>query len=54
MTAAQGVPPPGRVPAWRRYVNFLLAREISRLTRYYDGVYQWLPLKNDSGLLLGH
>jgi hypothetical protein len=39
-------------PVWKQYVNRLLATEISRLTRYYDRVIQWLPRKEESGLLL--
>jgi hypothetical protein len=37
---------------WKRYVNSLLAEELSSLTRYYDRVIQWLPRKEDDGLLL--
>jgi hypothetical protein len=37
---------------WTRYLNSLLAREVSGLTRYYDRVIQWLPRENDSGQLL--
>jgi hypothetical protein len=37
---------------WRRYVNSLIAREISALSRYYDRVIQWLPREQDTGLLL--
>jgi hypothetical protein len=36
----------------RRYVNQLIAREISSITRYFDQVIQWLPRKEDSGYLL--
>jgi hypothetical protein len=36
---------------WRRYVNLLIAREVSLVTRYYDRVLQWLPVKEDAGLL---
>ena len=42
------------IPSWKRYVNRLLARELSRITRYYDCVIQWLPRGNDSGLLLAN
>jgi len=42
-----------RPAAWKRYANRLIAREISRLTRYYDQVIQWLPRPDDAGLLLG-
>ncbi len=41
-----------RLPAWKRYVNGLIAGDISGLARYYDQVIQWLPRENDSGLLL--
>ena len=37
---------------WRRYVNALIGREISGLSRYYDKLIQWLPRKDDQGLLL--
>jgi len=40
------------VPAWKSYVNRLLGRELSKMTRYYDRVIQWLPRKEDSGVLL--
>lgn len=36
---------------WNYYLNHLIADEISSLTRYYDRVIQWLPRKEDSGLL---
>jgi len=42
----------GRLPRWRRYINRLLARELSALARYYDRVIQWLPREYDSGALL--
>lgn len=39
--------------AWRsRYLNTVLAREVSASIRYYDRVIQLLPLVHDSGLLL--
>ncbi len=41
-----------RPPRWSRYVNRLIASEISTLTRYYDRVIQWLPRKEDTGFLL--
>ncbi len=41
-----------RPPGWKRYANRLIARELSRLTRYYDQVIQWLPRPDDTGLLL--
>jgi len=33
---------------WTRYLNTFLARELSTITRYYDGIIQWLPRENDS------
>ncbi len=45
-------PRPRRPASWKRYANRLIARELSRLTRYYDQVIQWLPRPDDSGLLL--
>ncbi len=39
-------------PRWKTYVNAVLAAELSRLTRYYDQVIQWLPREDDRGLLL--
>ena len=50
----EATPPPpaaGR-PAWNRYLNRLLAREVSSLTRYYDRTIHWCPRPEDSGLLL--
>lgn len=41
-----------RLPGWKRYVNRLIATDISRVARYYDQVVQWLPRQDDSGLLL--
>lgn len=38
--------------AWRRYVNGLIAREISSFVRYYDRLIQWLPREQDTGALL--
>jgi hypothetical protein len=35
-----------------RYINRVIAREISTLTRYYDRVIQWLPRENDMGGLM--
>lgn len=32
-----------------RYINNVIAAEISRLTRYYDHLIQWLPRKEDTG-----
>ena len=39
-------------PAWRRYLNRVIGRELSTLTRYYDRVIQWIPRRDDTGLLL--
>src|SRR5215510_526888 len=39
-------------PRWNAYLNHLIAREISTITRYFDQVIQWLPIKHDSGHLL--
>ncbi len=39
-------------PGWHRYLNALIAAEISDLTRYYDQVIQYRPLPHDSGFLL--
>ena len=36
------------INSWQRYVNRLLAKELSRMTRYFDCVYQWLPRRSDS------
>jgi hypothetical protein len=36
-----------RINSWQRYVNVLLARELSRMVRYFDAVYQWLPRRED-------
>ncbi len=41
-----------RIPGWKRYVNGLIARNFSTLTRYYDQLIQWLPRDDDEGLLL--
>jgi hypothetical protein len=41
-----------RLPRWRRYVNRLLAAEISTVTRHCGGVVQWEPRAEDPGLLL--
>ena len=46
-------PARSRLPRWKRYVNRLIARDLSALTRYYDQVIQWLPRADDTGLLLG-
>jgi hypothetical protein len=37
---------------WTEYINVLIASELSRLTRYYDRVIQWLPRKEDSMVIL--
>ena len=37
---------------WRKYVNAIIAHDISAATRYYDRVIQWLPREGDQGLLL--
>jgi hypothetical protein len=37
---------------WRRYVNRVIGRELSTLTRYMNKSSQWMPRKEDSGLLL--
>jgi hypothetical protein len=42
-----------RLPVWRRYLNRLLAREVSTLVRYYDRVIQWIPRQDDCGAVLG-
>ncbi len=36
----------------RNYIYTVIAAEISSLTRYYDRLIQWLPRKEDDGLLL--
>ena len=41
-----------KIAKWKRYTNQLIAAEISTLTRYYDRVIQWLPRKDDTGVLL--
>lgn len=45
--------PLARLPAWRRYLNRLLAREVSTVVRYYDRVIQWIPRRDDCGAVLG-
>lgn len=40
-------------PSWRKYVNSLIASEISLLTRYCSKLLQLSPRSSDSGLLLG-
>jgi hypothetical protein len=41
----------GRPSRCSRYINHLIAVEISTLTKYYDRLLQWLPRPDDSGLL---
>jgi hypothetical protein len=36
------------------YLTRILAAQVSRLTRYYDGVIQFAPQQTDDGLLLRH
>ena len=40
------------IPSWKRYINRLLAREISATARFYDRTIQWLPREEDTGVLL--
>jgi hypothetical protein len=40
------------VSRWRRYVNSLLAGEISAFSRYYDQIIHFNPRANDTGVLL--
>jgi hypothetical protein len=40
------------VSRWSRYLNQIIGRELSTLTRYYDLVIQWMPRREDTGLLL--
>lgn len=58
LAPAKQAPPQGSAAApsrpWKHYVNRLLAKELSKLTRYYDCVIQWLPRKHDTGLLLAY
>jgi len=39
---------------WQLYLNKLIAREISKATRYYDAVIQIFPREGDSGFLLNN
>lgn len=41
-----------KVGRWNFYLNWLLAREVSAISGYYDRLIQFLPRENDSGLLL--
>jgi len=36
---------------WRLYINRLLAEQISVFARYYDQLIQWMPRKEDTGIL---
>jgi hypothetical protein len=47
-----GQPFTPKVSAIREYLITTLAREISRMSKYFDEVVQWLPRSNDSGELL--
>lgn len=38
--------------SWRIYINSLIAREISRASKYFDRVIQLWPKENESGLLI--
>ncbi len=42
----------GQLAHWRRYVNSVIAAEISSFSRYYDRIIQWKPRPNDTGILL--
>lgn len=37
---------------WKHYINELIANEISSFSRYYDRVIEWMPRKEDQGILL--
>ncbi len=39
------------IPLWRRFINSLLAAEISVITRYFDQLIHLSPLPGDSGVL---
>ena len=41
-----------KTPSWKRYINGLIAHELSAMTRFYDKTIQWLPRDEDSGILL--
>lgn len=43
--------PAGSVAPWRAYLNRVIARQISRITRYYDVLVQLAPRANDRGIL---
>jgi hypothetical protein len=51
-TTSPRVPVSTKSPRGKRYLNSLLAEEISELARYYDRVIQWLPREEDGGLSL--
>jgi Glycosyl transferase family 2 len=38
-------------PGWSRYLNHVIADELSRVTKYYDHVIQWLRGEHDKGNL---
>ncbi len=51
--------PPAPVRTWpaekrrrSRYLNEVIAKQLSTLTRHYDSLIQWLPREQDTGLLL--
>lgn len=46
------VPNKRSLPVWRRYVNGIIASEISSISRYYDSIYQWRRRQYDTGILL--
>ncbi len=48
----QGDAPRKRPGRLSRYINRLIADEISALTKYYDSLLQWQPRQEDAGLLL--
>jgi hypothetical protein len=40
-----------RPKRWSRYLYRVIAAEVSRFTRYFDGLVQWEPTPDDSGVL---
>lgn len=42
---------PRSTSSWRRYVNSTMADQISMMTRYYDRLIQWMPRKEDTGII---
>lgn len=54
MNVADTVQNNAKVIKWKDYVNQLIAAEISSITSYCDRVIQWLPRKEDTGLLLNY